>query len=196
MTRSHTRRTVAAINARARRAPTRRHGRPPRVLSLLATLGLALACHGQGLPGYRLKAAFLSNFAAYTEWPAEIGSTLNVCVYGPDPFGAEADGLNGKKAGARMLTVQRKTQAEELKGCQLVFIANAGSDQVRHVLDVLRGLPVLTVADTPRALQHGVALNMNLVQERVTFEVNLRAAHEARLELSSKLLRLATEVQQ
>ncbi|WP_298232985.1 YfiR family protein [uncultured Azohydromonas sp.] len=167
-----------------------------RTLSVLSAVGMALAAHGGELPEYRLKAAFLYNFAAYTEWPAEVGSTLNVCIYGADPFGIEAAALNGKRAGARTLAVHRRTQAETLKGCQVVFIANAGSETVRRVLDVLRGLPVLTVADTPQALQHGVALNMNLSQERVTFEASLRAAREARLELSSRLLRLATEVRQ
>jgi hypothetical protein len=167
-----------------------------RALSVLTAIGMALAAHGEDLPEYRLKAAFLYNFAAYTEWPTDVGATLNVCIYGADPFAAEADALNGKRAGTRTLAVARKMQAETLKGCQVVFIANAGSEAVRRVLDVLRGLPVLTVADTPGALQHGVALNMNLAQERVTFEANLRAAREARLELSSRLLRLATDVRQ
>ena len=40
-----------------------------------------------------------------------------------------------------------------------------------------------------------VALNMNMMQGKVTFEANLQAARDAGLDLSSKLLRLATEVQ-
>jgi hypothetical protein len=178
------------------RSVTSWSGLLPQASAALATLALALAACGQGLPEYRLKAAFLYNFAAYTEWPAEVGGTLNVCIYGADPFGTEADSLSGKKAGLRTLAVHRSSQAEALKGCQIVFIANAGSEQVRHVLDVLRGQPVLTVADVPRGLQHGVALNINITQERVTFGANLRATRDARLELSSRLLRLATEVQQ
>jgi hypothetical protein len=166
-----------------------------RLLCAVAGLGLGAAA-AEELPEYRLKVAFLYNFAAYTEWPAEVGGTLNVCIYGADPFGAEAEALNGKKVGQRTLALQRKSQAQALRGCQIVFIAAAAQEQVQRVLDVLRGLPVLTVADAPGALQHGVVLNMNLAQERVSFEANLRAAHEARLELSSRLLRLATQVQQ
>jgi len=37
---------------------------------------------------------------------------------------------------------------------------------------------------------------MTVVQNKITFEVNLQAAHAAKLTLSSKLLRLATEVHQ
>jgi len=37
---------------------------------------------------------------------------------------------------------------------------------------------------------------MNVANNRVTFEVNLAAARGANLQLSSKLLRLATDVRQ
>jgi hypothetical protein len=63
-----------------------------------------------------------------------------------------------------------------------------------RVLDELRGSKVLTVADSPDAVRHGVALGMTVAQNRVTFAANLLAAHRAGLNLSSKLLRLATEV--
>jgi hypothetical protein len=53
---------------------------------------------------------------------------------------------------------------------------------------------VLVVADSPGALRQGAALNMAVASSRVTFEVNLRAARAAGLTLSSRLLRLATEV--
>lgn len=61
-------------------------------------------------------------------------------------------------------------------------------------------LPMLgwsaTVTDSAGAAKRGVALNMAVVQNKITFEANPRAARAARLNLSSKLLRLATEVQQ
>jgi hypothetical protein len=50
------------------------------------------------------------------------------------------------------------------------------------------------VADSPGALKQGAALNMAVVNDRLTFEANLRNARAARLTLSSRLLQLATEV--
>jgi hypothetical protein len=58
----------------------------------------------------------------------------------------------------------------------------------------VRTSPVLTVADSPGAARQGVALNMAVERNRITFEANLLAARAAHLDLSSKLLRLATEV--
>jgi YfiR/HmsC-like len=164
--------------------------------ALAAALGASapVARAADDLPEYRLKAAFLYNFALFTEWPAEVGVTLHLCVVGSDPFGAELDGLQGKAVGARSLAVQRKTGIDALKACQIVFVPPAASSQLPRVLEALEGLPVLTVADSPGAARQGVALNMAVVQNKVSFEANLRAARAAHLNLSSKLLRLATEV--
>jgi hypothetical protein len=164
-------------------------------LGLAVLLGAAPA-RAEDVQEYRLKAAFLYNFAAFTEWPAEVGGTLNVCVYGNDPFGAEIDPLNGKTVGARAIEVHRRPSLESLKGCQLIFVSAAGIGQLPRLLDAVRGMPALIVADSPGAIRQGAALNMNVAQGRVSFEANLVAARGARLKLSANLLRLATEVMQ
>ena len=90
--------------------------------------------------------------------------------------------------------MQRKVGIDALKGCQIVFIAPAAAAQLPRVLDALDGQTVLTVADSAGAARQGVALNMAVNQNKVSFEANLKAARAAKLNLSSKLLRLATEV--
>jgi hypothetical protein len=165
-------------------------------MSVASLLLFAPLARADDLPEYRLKAAFLYNFALFTEWPAEVGSTLNLCIHGGDPFGKEIDALAGKAVGARSIAVQRKGSGESLKGCHIVFIAGSAIAGLPRVLDELRDTPALTVADTPGAARQGVALNMAVAQNRITFEANVLAARSARLTLSSKLLRLATEVLQ
>ena len=160
----------------------------------LALIAFAPAALDDDLPEYRLKAAFLYNFALFTEWPAGIGPTLNLCVYGRDPFGEEINALQGKPVGNRHMAVHRVTRVEELAVCQVVFIADASGDVISRVLSTLHGATVLTVADAPGAAKQGVALNMNVVEDKITFEANLTAARAANVKLSSKLLRLATEV--
>jgi hypothetical protein len=164
-------------------------------LGLLMLLGSGPGW-AQDVPEYRLKAAFLYNFAAFTEWPADVGGTLNLCIAGTDPFGPEIDQLNGKTVGVRAIEVHRKAGVESLKGCQVIYLAPASMGQLPRVLEAVRGMPVLIVADSPGATRQGVALNMNVAQGRVSFEANLLAARGARLKLSANLLRLATEVLQ
>lgn len=167
-----------------------------RTLIGLAVLGVAIGARADDLPEYRLKAAFLFNFASFTEWPAEVPATLNLCLYGGDAFGAEIEPLAGKKVGERSIELHRRSPLESLKGCQIVFVSSTAIGQLPRVLEALRGLPVLTVADAPGAVQQGAALNMRVAQGRITFEANLATVRAARLTLSSKLLRLATEVVQ
>ena len=148
------------------------------------------------LPEYRLKAAFLYNFALFTDWPSDVGPTLNLCIYGHDPFGPEIDGLEGKAVGDRHIAVHRSTTLESLRVCQVVFVAASPAGGLPRVIASLRDAAVLTVADSPGAVDQGAALNMSVVNGRITFEANLEAARSAKLNLSSKLLRLATEVRQ
>jgi hypothetical protein len=148
----------------------------------------------QELPEYRLKAAFLYNFALFTEWPADLGPTMHFCVLGADPFGAELDVLKGKRIGDRTVAVHRKSGIESLKGCHVVFITSTSIGSLRSALDALKGAPVLTVADSPGAAQKGVALNMLLVEDRIAFEANPQAARAAGVNLSAQLLRLARVV--
>jgi hypothetical protein len=161
---------------------------------LLGLLAGPLGSQAQETPEYRLKAAFLYNFALFTEWPAEVGGTLTLCVVGPDPFGDELKGLEGKAVGARSLAVQRRGAGQPVTGCQLVFVAAPAISGLPRLLDQIKGQPVLVMADSTGALQQGATLNMALASNRVTFEANLRAARAAGLALSSRLLRLATEV--
>lgn len=158
--------------------------------------GLSLGVQASELPEYRLKAAFIYNFIAFTEWPAATGPTLNLCIHGSDPFGSEIDALQGKPTNGRTIALQRNVRVEGLRGCQVAFIAASAQEHLPRVLDALRGNPTLTVADSPGAMRRGVALNMNIAAGKVSFEANVVAARAASLTLSSKLLRLATEVEQ
>ena len=163
-------------------------------LALLVFLPMTMATFGQDLSEYQIKAGFLYNFAVLTGWPSEVGSKLNLCVYGPDPFGPDLDVLNGKTVGVRKLEVQRKSVGESLQSCQLVFISHREAGHIPRLLEMLRGKPVLTVADSPGATHQGVMLNLLTNQGRIAFEVNQGAARNARLSLSANLLRLALEV--
>jgi hypothetical protein len=163
-------------------------------LCMLVLIACATPAYPQTLTEYRLKAAFLYNFALFTDWPANTGSSLNLCVYGTDPFGEALDALQDKPVGERSLAIRRTRAGAPLAGCQIVFIAPSAIAALPHVLGELQGQAALVVADSPDAARHGAALNMSVAQSKVSFEANLSAARGAGLNLSSKLLRLATQV--
>lgn len=161
---------------------------------LIGLLCCILPARAADFAEYRLKAAFVFNFAVFTDWPASIGDTLQLCIYGPDPFGPELDKLEGKLIGKRSITVRRMSSVDDLANCQIVFISRPVIGNLQRVRDTLAGKPVLTIADSPGAARQGVALNMSTDGDRINFEANLGAARNNRLGLNAKLLRLATEV--
>lgn len=167
----------------------------------LLLFGLILSfspdARAEKLDEYTLKTAFLYNFAVYTTWPDTDASTFNLCIYGNDPFGKNFDSLMQKKrVNDRTITIHRTNNIDRLDSCQLVFISRASIDNLKDVINTLQDKPVLIVADSPGTIQQGVTLNMEIKDEKVTFEANLKVAKKASLNLSSQLLRFATSVLQ
>ena len=146
---------------------------------------------------YKVKGAFLLNFARFTKWPAEVfaaaNSPLTVGIVGDAPFGSAIDELvAGESIGERPIVVKRMKPTDDLSQCQVLFIprsVNAG-----ELLKRLGGTGVLTVGESDGFLETGGVIQFVVEQNRVRFEVNNGAAHRARLELSSQLLKLAKMV--
>lgn len=146
---------------------------------------------------YTLKAAFLYNFAIFTTWPNRSLGNFNLCIYGKDPFGNNFDALmKAKRINEQSINIHRINQLDHLAQCQLVFISRPAINNLAAIIDAIHDKPVLTVADSPEAARQGVVINMNVIEDKVTFEANLLIAKKAGLNLSSQLLRLATEVYQ
>ncbi len=147
-------------------------------------------------PEYRLKVAFLYNFAAYTEWPERHNPNLEYCIYGDDPFGEHLQHLRQKKINEQEVVIKYPKDPDELHSCQVVFIARSATDNLSGILNLLDGKSILTIADTPGSCQQGVVLNMAIKEAKVVFEANIASAKKNGLKLSSQLLRFATEVYQ
>jgi hypothetical protein len=187
-----------------------------RLMGLTATLVTRNVCTwllalvlGYGLPvaytpaqanstlEYKVKAAFIYNFIAFTQWPEGIADhTINLCLYGEDYFGKEINKLQEKSVGTRSIKVLRIEDAGQLKQCQVIFFSKSAGDNLTGILSSLSAAPILTLADNPGAISQGIAINMNLVNEKIVFEINLGIARKHGLDISSKLLQLATKVHQ
>ena len=165
---------------------------------LLAVISAGICCSVASevneMTEYQLKAAYLVNFVSFTEWPAGLGDSLNLCIYGPDPFGIDIDSFEGQNINNRRVEISRLTTAEQLDACNIVFISDEVISNMRRVLDRTENKPVLTVSDSPGAAAAGVSLNMIMDQNRITFEVNLAAINRSNLAISFQLLRLAKKV--
>lgn len=144
---------------------------------------------------YHIKAAFLFKFAKFVEWPPQAyqadPSHQVFCVFGTDPFGPVLDQtLAGKLVNGRLAVVRRVRDPDELRRCQLVFVA-AEETLLPEILASLGSAPVLLVGDDPKFARRGGAIGFVLRQGYVRFAINPRAAQQMHLKIDAQLLDLA-----
>ena len=148
---------------------------------------------------YRVKLAFLYNFAQFVQWPADAfrdpAAPLTICVAGQDPFQGEIEqGLRGRAAGGHLVEIRKLKRDENPRGCHMIFVRAGERKLAGRLLADLRGLNTLTVGETKGFAGLGGVINLVVEENKLRFEINLGAARQTRLKLSSKLLALATIV--
>ena len=168
-------------------------------ICLLSALLCSVDPAGQTLEAeHQLKAAFVSKLPQFTEWPEATLDGLQrveLCVARPNPFGTSLRELiAGERLGTRPLVVREVDSPLDLDACQLLFVANQSPRERRGLLDRARTLPILTVGDTTTFIDEGGIVALRIVNGRVRFDINVEAANQAGLRLSSQLLQLALSV--
>ena len=143
-----------------------------------------------------VEAVFLFNFSQFVEWPAQVfpepGSPIVIGVLGSDPFGATLDEVvRGEVVKGRPLVVRRFQRVEQLTDTQILFISRSERTRLRPILATLKGRNILTVSDLEDFANDGGIICFVLMDNKIRLRVNLQAAKEAGLTLSSKLLRPA-----
>jgi len=182
-----------------RRAKSRMIRPPYAALVVAALMTLAPGAtrpQPQRASEYQLKAVFLFNFAQFVSWPPdavpEPDAPFVIGILGDDPFGAAIDEtVRGERLGARAYLVQRYRRLEDVKRCDILFISRSEREHVPQILAALQHRPLLTVSDADGFLEAGGMIRFVTEQSRVRLRINVAAAQEAHLTLSSKLLRLA-----
>ena len=183
-------------------------------------LSLLMSVSGAALRSkYETKAGYLLNFAEFVEWPAgafsNAKSPIVLGVVGKDPFGVELDKLQGKIVNGRAFEIRRFKGAMEFRGeetpgrrqddlpakqakklaemksCHILFITSSEKNFLTQTLKPIRGASVLTVGETDSFAREGGIITFVESENNVQLEINLAAAEQARLKISSKLLSLA-----
>jgi uncharacterized protein DUF4154 len=146
---------------------------------------------------YEVKAAFLYNFAKFVRWPddAAPGPTFVLAIVGDDPFGEVIDrAFHGKTVLGRPVEIRRTRSVREAAAAQMAFIGASERGHLSEVLAALKGESVLTVGDMDRFADGGGMVGFRLKDSTVRFELNLRELRQARLQMSSQIIRLAQRV--
>ncbi len=143
---------------------------------------------------HRVKAAFIYHFSTFVVWPdaTQTNRGFVIAVLGDDDVARELEVyLPGHSLQGRPMRARRISSVEDLGDDDILFIGSRRARDLANYLDAVANRPVLIVTDTPGALVKGSMINFNIVDDRVRFEIALRAAERAGLTLSSRLLSAA-----
>lgn len=144
----------------------------------------------------QVEAVFLFNFSQFVDWPPqafpEPDSPIVIGVLGSDPFdGTLDDVVRGEMVKGRPLVVRRFQHIEQLTDCHILFISRSERPRLEPIVQMLKGRSILTVSDLDEFANDGGIIGFVLMDNKIRLRVNLEAAKEAGLTLSSKLLRPA-----
>jgi hypothetical protein len=172
-----------------------------RVAGLLTALALvsssALALR-QASP-MELRAAFIFNFAKFTEWPiATIGDNdpISLCVVDDDEEASDMFRrvVKGRSVGTHGLAVRTRALDDNLSECQVVYAPDLDAKSATALLTQVADSPVLTISDYDQFARMGGVANFIVEDGMIRFAINVESTQRARLKVSSRLLTLAKVV--
>ena len=173
------------------------------ILRLLAvTAAIAVTCSTasatQTASPLELRAAFIYNFAKFTEWPAHStagDAPIAVCVV-DDPRASEVfrQVVKGRTVGNHGLAVRTVGLTPELRSCQVVYAPDVDTERAADLLMTIGDAAVLSISDYEHFARMGGIANFVLEGGKMRFAINIDAAQRARLRVSSQLLALARVV--
>ena len=144
-----------------------------------------------------LKAAYIYNFARYTNW-AGIGIRGNefiICVYKGSDLLKSIKKLEMKRVKGKKIKVIVVGDGKHcLRPCHVVILPKLQGRQLESLVEKAVAGHVLSISDTDGYAQKGVAINLKKVSNKMTFEINIDQVRQSRLKLSSNLLKMATIV--
>ena len=162
--------------------------------TMLAVLLAEAVAPAQDVTAPALKAAFIYNFAKFTEWPGDVlppKAPLVICVLG-DKAVADALGraLKDRELSGHPLSMSYVAATGPVRTCQVLYLSEVPAAQAAQIVAGLGDAPVLTVSDLDGFAEFGI-VQLFFEHGQPGFAVNLDAAKRARLHISSRLLVLA-----
>ena len=146
-----------------------------------------------------VKALCLLNFTKYVTWPEAAfpagDSSLRIGVIN---HGQLADNLEkvskGKVIAGHQIQILELKPDGDWSKCQILFVGADAKSEFAEILSKAGKRPILTVGERDGFLEAGGVINFVKKDNKVRFEVDLDAAHQTGLQISSKLLSLADAV--
>jgi hypothetical protein len=146
-------------------------------------------------PEYQVKAVFLFNFTHFINWPPSSFSSdqapFVIGIFGNNPFGSYLNEVvSVEKVNGHPIVVNYYKNIEDIKTCHILFVNKTDINRINE-FQTFNDRNTLTVSDSPDFMQKGGMIRFFTRNNKIQLQINLDAVKSAKLDVSSKLLRLA-----
>lgn len=168
--------------------------------SLVLLIGIMLMplaqATGQDTPERQSQfmAIYLMHFANFIEWPdsAQPDKTqFNICFYADERLSGYIKELRGETINNGTINVVEAPEQQQLTECQIVFIEHSQIERFTEIKTQTQQSAILFVSDKTGFIDQGGTMEYFVANNKLRFAVNMKAAKEKELILSSKLLMIA-----
>jgi len=163
------------------------------ILALLVSLRAAWGA-AEVASEYAVKAAFLYSFTNFVDWPESVTKeedSFVIGVVGQDPFGRLLDdAVKNKTVRGKPIIIRRWSSLKDVEYCNIAFIS-PDALALDPFLSAIKDRSILTVSDAQMFVERGGDIAFVTEGAKIRFDVNVTAAREVGISVSSKLLSIA-----
>ncbi|NOQ76479.1 MAG: DUF4154 domain-containing protein [Methylococcaceae bacterium] len=167
----------------------------PLILCALIFLSCTTPTRAQSLEKQTVLTMLTLNIARFTRWPEQVfintESTLNLCVFGDNIIQQSFTTINNKTINNNTLHIVNISRLRNLKRCQILYLSDLERNRLTSLLEELKGQPILTIGENLAFIKAGGMIGLELIQGKFQLNINLPIVKEAKLVISSRLLKLA-----
>jgi hypothetical protein len=138
-----------------------------------------------------IQAAFLYNFALFTDWPSLPDNEFTICVIADDHMLEALASVRNKQIKDRTIIIKKIDSYNQAKICQILFVGNTEHPAMKMIAEKIGTTPVLVVSEEDAYDLKEVIIALGEQQNRISFKINRTEASQRSLTFSSKLLKLA-----
>jgi hypothetical protein len=143
---------------------------------------------------YLIKAAFVYDMLKATQWPKAGSGRVVLCILGRDPFGAAWRSIVGRPVGKGRLDVAPVQAGSDFAGCDALLLSTSERARWPQIRAALGTRPILTMSEMVGFAADGGMVELMAVDNRLRFDVNLKAVRKAGLSINTDALEQANMV--
>jgi hypothetical protein len=144
---------------------------------------------------YNLKAAFIYRFTEYVDWGTINDENFTIEILGESAITEPLKEIvKDKKIKNKNVDVKEYHDINDIGQCEILFISKNYSGGIESALSKIGDKPVLIITEQKGDSEKGAHINFLISENKLRFEINLKAITKAGLRISSQLLQHAVLV--